>query len=57
MTAAELLATWIAKNREIDQRVRRESSTFSLDQIVNRLDARKQRAFYGAVAGSLACLV
>jgi hypothetical protein len=53
MTAAERLTARIAKNREIDERLTRDSAGATLESIVTRLDARKQRATYGAVAGLL----
>jgi hypothetical protein len=50
MTAAERLADRIAKNRRIEQGLIAGKGGLSLDGIVAQLDARRQRATYGAVA-------
>src|SRR6266705_348359 len=50
MTPSERLADRIAKNRRIERGLRSGSGGISLDGIISRLDARKQRATYGAVA-------
>jgi hypothetical protein len=50
MTPSERLADRIAKNRRLEQGLRSGKAGLSLDGIIDRLDARKQRATYGAVA-------
>jgi hypothetical protein len=50
MTPAERIRDRIAKNRRIEESVFLGNAGLSLDGIVHQLDARKQRATYGAVA-------
>jgi hypothetical protein len=50
MTPAERIRDRIAKNRRIEESVFPGSAGPSLDGIVQKLDAHKQRATYGAVA-------
>jgi hypothetical protein len=50
MNAAERLAYRIAKNRAIDEKLAAGRHGLSLDGIVDQLNARRQRASYGAVA-------
>jgi hypothetical protein len=50
MTPAERIRDRIAKNRRIEESVFSGKAGLSLDGIVHQLDARKQRATYGAVA-------
>jgi hypothetical protein len=50
MTEAERRADRIAKNRQIEARVFSGRGGLSLEGIVAQLNARKQRATYGAVA-------
>jgi len=56
MTASERLAARIAKNREIEARLECAPAASGLDAIVARLNARKQRASYGAVAAIIGVL-
>src|SRR4051794_27663471 len=50
MTPSERLADRIAKNRQIEQGLLSGGAGLSLNGIIARLDAKKQRATYGAVA-------
>jgi hypothetical protein len=50
MTSAERIADRIARNRRIEEATFSGVSGLSLQGIVARLDAHKQRATYGAVA-------
>jgi hypothetical protein len=50
MSEADRIADRIAKNRRIENRVTDGSAGFSLDGIIARLDERRQRATYRAVA-------
>jgi len=50
MTPAERIRDRIAKNRRIEESVFSGNAGLSLDGIVHRLDAQKQRATYKAVA-------
>ena len=50
MTDSERRADRIAKNRKIEQNAASGMYGLSLETIVDQLDARKQRATYGAVA-------
>ena len=50
MSDTERLAYRIAKNRKIEQNAASGMYGLSLETIVDQLDARKQRATYGAVA-------
>lgn len=56
MNASERIADRIAKNRRIEQALVSGAAGPSLDGIVARLDARKQRATYGAVAALVGVL-
>jgi len=51
MTVAERTIARIAKNREGERARRLHTGRWTLSEIVSRLDAGKQRATYGAVAG------
>ena len=50
MTSAERIADRIARNRRIEEATFSGASGLSLQGIIARLDAHKQRATYGAVA-------
>ena len=50
MTPAERLADRIAKNRQMEKGLLSGNAGLSIAEIVARLDARKQRATYAAVA-------
>lgn len=50
MTPAERTAARIAKNREIERSSLKRQGRYTLDEIASRLNDRRQRATYGAVA-------
>lgn len=50
MTQAERTSARIAKNKAIEQKAGRRAARWRLDEIVDHLNVRKQRASYGAVA-------
>jgi hypothetical protein len=50
MSPTERIADRIARNLRIDQNIFSGSAGLSLDGIIVRLNAREQRATYGAVA-------
>ena len=56
MTPAERILDRIAKNRRIEESAFSGKAGLSLDGIVHQLDAQKQRATYGAVAGLVGVL-
>lgn len=56
MTAAERVAFRISSNRAIERRVREADGQLGLAQIVARLNERRQRATYGAVAALVGVL-